>query len=339
MPIRGLQLTKAVNNEFKIGNVIFVSKDKLPRIRKRLGFPIVVSELHQIVSKKPKIFSEQIKEFFEYSETYAITHFSGVPKNEEIENIRRIEKALNYLSFSKLGFSKRSFQDRIEIKSSDKVLHHRTVNLNKGRAIYTYGSRSLDPFYLILDKNWKEFHKTKFYFEFIKIINQEIKLNSKWKTTLVSIGNLAGKSRNSHDIPESFLRNIIAMEMLLTTQNDKILNKLVERAGYLLDWTEEWQKNDLAGRIEKMYVKRNNYVHDGKADMITDDDLIFTDDLLFNLLNAVVRNLNKVTSKQILIDFSDKYQCEKMLGLKSEYQFWKFEYLRKKYNKGDLKKI
>ena len=129
------------------------------------------------------------------------------------------------------------------------------------------------------------------------------------------------------------------MEMLLTIQNEKIQEKLIERLGYLLDWNEEWINQDLPKKIQKIYKKRCDFVHDGVTEGITKEDLIFTDDLLFNLLNNIFRNLDKIPSKGKLIEYSDNYRCEKHLGLKSKYQFGKFQYMRKKYYKEDIKNL
>ncbi len=339
-PIRGLILTKAVNNEMKIGNVLFVSKTKLPRIRKRLGFPVTVSNLGEIGKDTPPFFKKQVDNFFNYSETYAISHFTGTPGENEKENYKKVEKAINLISLSNLGYAKRKFDNKIEIKSSEKIQDNRLLTLDKNRKQFSLGFKKLHPTQTELNDEWKTFQKSFFYWTFLKMINGEKKINTKWRNTLISSANILGKSLNSHDIPESFLRNIITLEMLLTTQNEKIEEKIIERLGYFLDWNEEWINKNLTGRIKEIYKKRCDYVHDGETESITKNDLIFTDDLLFNLLNNIVRNLDKITSKGKLVEFSEKYRCEKQLGIKSKYQFRKFEYVRKiYYNEDDIKKI
>jgi len=339
VPIRGLLLTKEVNNELKVGNVLFVSKERLPRIRKRLGIPLVISKLGKIGIDNPESLERRINDFFKSSKTFAITHFSGTPKNNEIQNIRKIEKAINLVPFSKLGYSTRNFKQKIEIKSSDKILYNEKIYIDKNNKRLSINFNSLHTIPLELNSTWKKFQRRFFYFQLLKIVNGEQKIKRKWKNTLISTANLIGKSINSHDIPEAFLRNVIAMEMLLVNQNEKIKEKLIERSAYLLEWYKDWSENKLPEKIEALYKKRCDFVHDGDTENISKEDLIFSDDLLFNLINNIFRNIDKIDSKGSLIDFSNKYQCEKKLGLKSKLQFGRFEYMKKEYRDLDIENL
>jgi hypothetical protein len=173
----------------------------------------------------------------------------------------------------------------------------------------------------------------------IDIINDKEKIKSKWKNLLTSVARMVGKGLNSHDIPESFLKNVIALEMLLVNQSERIEDKLIERSGYFLDWSEHWVQDDIENRIRQVYGKRCKYVHDGEVQGITKQDLIFTDDLLFNIFNNILRNIDKIQSKGDLIEFSEKYKCEKKLQIKSKFQFPRFQYVRKKYERSDVRKM
>jgi hypothetical protein len=332
-PIGGLELTSAIKNEIKVGNVIFVSRDKLPRIRKRLGFPIPISKLDNIGHSGNRKFQKEInKDFFDYSKTFAVLHFSGDPKENEPDNLRKIEKAINLVSFSMLGFTTRKFDYKIEIKSFEKVPNNRVLTVDKNNSSYSLNFKRLHPLEFILNEDWKSFHEHFHYFNFLDLVNKNNKISPKWKNTLISAGNLIGKGLNSHDIHDSFLKNVIALEMLLTNQGEKIAEKLIERSGYLLDWNKEWIKNDFPQKIKEVYNKRCNYVHDGKTDQISKEDLIFTDDLVFNIYNCIIKNLDRVSSKKYLIEFSVKYQCEKKLKIQSsKYQLGKFQFMRKRY--------
>ena len=83
VPISGLKLTDSVHNELKVGNTIFVSKNKLARIRKRLGIQVPISKLNNIGIDAPKTY---VTEFFKSSQTYAVLHFNGIPKEKYFEN-------------------------------------------------------------------------------------------------------------------------------------------------------------------------------------------------------------------------------------------------------------
>ena len=172
--------------------------------------------------------------------------------------------------------------------------------------------------------------------KFLKILNGEISVKSKWRNLLISSAKIVGESLNSHNIPEAFLKNVIALEMLLVGQSEKIEEKLIERSRYLLDWCEHWEKESLEEKIRTVYKKRCDYVHDGKTSSITKEDLIFTDDLIFNIFNNIINSIEKIVSKGTLIEFSDKYQAEKKLNLSSKYQFGKFQYLKRTYEPIDI---
>ncbi|MBJ6366942.1 HEPN domain-containing protein [Snuella sedimenti] len=336
VPISGLKLTGTISNELKVGNVIFVSKSRLPRIRKRLGIQIPISKLGNIGVNTPKRYKISLRDFFEFSQTYAVLNFTGVPKEKYFDNIRLIEDAIDLITFSSLGFSTRRFHYKIQIKNSEYSLRNKTLLIDKKNLRLILGSKSLHPLPLELNERWKEFHNNFYYHKLLAIINREVEINSKWRNLLISVAKMIGKSLNSHDIPESFLKNIIALEMLLVNQSEKIEDKIIERTRYLLDWYEKWETNQIETRISEMYKKRCDYVHDGKFKEITKEDLIFTDDLLFNIYNNLLKNINKISSKGKLIEFSDKYKCEKQLGIESKYQFGKFQYLNKVYEKSDL---
>src|SRR5437762_6771983 len=76
VPIGGLVLTKAVDQEFRIRRVLFVAKEKLPRIRQRLGIQTPISQI--------KI-STSYKHFFEDADAFAVTRCKGTPATSKLE--------------------------------------------------------------------------------------------------------------------------------------------------------------------------------------------------------------------------------------------------------------
>jgi hypothetical protein len=336
-PIRGLLLTAFIKNEIEIENVLFISREKLPRIRKKLGIPIVISELQNIGLNNPESFKESVTNFFTDSPTYAVVHFNGVPNESRNENIRRIERAINILVFSNLGFNTRKFDNHVEIKSSQKILLTKEIVIDKNHKRFSLNLKVISPTPLELNERWLNFHKSFFYLKLLKIISGS-KSKTKWIETLKSVAITIGKSQNTHNLPDAFLGNMISMEMILTTKNDKISQKLIERTEFLLGWSEEWENQKIDKRLEDLYKKRCDYVHDGNTKNISVEDLIFTDDLLFNIINNLVKGIGKIDSKSKLIEFSDKYQCEKKLEKKSKSKFQpgSFQYMKKRYQDLDL---
>lgn len=340
IPVNGLKLTKDVNEEFVVNRVTFVTKEKLPRIRKRLGLPATLSDLTEIIDKNDRGIKPIIKDFFESSKVFAVLPYKGRPNEKQKDCIRIVREELDILSLSQLGWSTRKFNKRIEIKTSDKVLIYKTIDINKHKIELTHGLKTtFSPVPLILDKRWVSFHKRFFFFELIKIIRGELTVSKKWRTILHRASVMIGQSQNSNDLPFCLLWSVIALEMILTREGEKISEQLVSRCEYFLGWNEEWVNEKYDSRIRNIYKKRCDFVHNGDIKLIEIKDLLFTDDLIFNILNNIVRYNTKIQDLKDIIEFSAKYEAEKLLNQKSKYQFGKFELMRKHYSEDDYKEI
>ncbi|HUX55140.1 MAG TPA: hypothetical protein VMV56_12045 [Williamwhitmania sp.] len=340
IPIEGLRLTKEVNEEFVVNRVTFVTREKLPRIRKRLGLPATLSDLTEIISQNDNGFKQIFKDFFQSSKTFAVLPYRGKPKEKQKDCIRIVREELNILSLSQLGWLRRNFNNRIEIKTSDKALIYSTIDINKRHKEFTHGVKTIfNPAPFILDKKWISFHKKFFFFELLKIIGGVSMVSIKWRTILHRAAVMIGQSQNSNDLPFCLLWNVIALEMLLTKEGEKISDKLVSRCEYFLGWNEEWASEKYDFRIRNVYKKRCNFVHNGDIKLIEIQDLLFTDDLIFNILNNIVRYKNKIQDIKDIVGFSEKYEAEKLLNQKSKYQFGKFKLMKKHYSENDYKEI
>jgi hypothetical protein len=339
-PIDGLELTKDVKEEFIVNRVIFVSRKKLPRIRKRLGFPTTISELTKVAFKQDKGVEKYLRDFFVSSKTYAILPYKGNPKDKEKDCIRLVGEELDILSFSQLGWSTRQFNRRLVIKTIDKGQYFRTIDVNKQKKELTYSlKKSVSPVPFIIDKNWVAFHKRFFFFDYLKLIRGKSNITRQWRTILHRVAILAGQSQNSNDLTFCFLWNVITLEMLLIKRGERISEKLSERAEYFLGWNEEWTKENYEQRIKEIYSKRCDFVHNGDVRLIEIKDLLFTDDLIFNILNNIIRFQGKINDFEKIVEFTEKYKAEKLLDQKSKYQFGKFEIMRKHYTPDDFQNI
>lgn len=339
-PIDGLELTKVINNEILINRVTFVSKEKLPLIRKRLGIPIPLSELLKNTGKREKSIEKITKDFFESSKTFAVLPYKGKPEEKEKDCIRLVRDELNILALSQIGWSSRRFNRRLEILTSDKTPYFRKINIDKETAGYTYDiKKAFSPLPLVTNEKWLSFHKRFFFLELLRMIKGKSSISKDWRTILHRVAILVGQSQNSDDLPTCFIWNVIALEMLLTDDNDKISDMLINRAEYFLGWHKEWNNSNYEQRIKDIYKKRCDFVHKGSNKYIDINDLIFTDDLLFNILNNIVRFRNKIKDKRDIIEFAKKFEAEKLLNLKSKYQFGKFEMMRKHYTDNEFRNI
>jgi hypothetical protein len=130
---------------------------------------------------------------------------------------------------------------------------------------------------------------------------------------------------------------MIALELLLTKQGDKVNETLPTRAEAFLGWTGFWAVENFADRIQKIYGKRCKLVHQGERDLIKRKDLLFTDDLLFNLLVNIVGHHLIFSNKESIIEFSNKVQAEHLLGVKPKTRPKTLHYVHNYYSEEILR--
>lgn len=307
-PIGNVVLPEAVKGEFTVNRVLFVSRNKLPRIRKRLGINMRLSEI------KRQIYSD----LFNSAETFAVVRQSGRPAEIEPKCFRLVKDAISILALSQLGFSRRKFTGYIGLFGE----HHGTTAhnafLNTENPAMSFDDRlTRSPMPLRLDGTWKTFQTKLFFFKLLRILHRELRVDPQWRDDLERAAILIGQSVNTNDIAASFLWNMIALELLLPDPGrGKRKDTLPEFAEAFLGWSEEWEAENYQGRIQDLIEKRNDFVHDGKREKILEQDLLFLDDLLLNLLFNIVKYSNIFSSRQAIIDFVEKLSAERKLGLK-----------------------
>lgn len=328
-PIYNLEITNEIKGELKIGRVIFVDINKIPLIRKRLGFPLVFSKINR---------NTVTEDFFKESKTYAILSFHGIPKEKEFECREIIENAVNILSVSQLGYCSRRNNRQFGIINQrgyarNFILNKTAFNGNINRSVES------KPLPFRLDKKWQEYHKDFFFFDLLFIISSSSKMQKKWKETILRAAAMSGKSMQSRDLEYSFLWNMIIVEMLLTEQGDRYSDSLPERAEAFIGWVGFWNEKKFEERIKELYKKRCQFVHDGNSHNISVEDVLFTDDLVFNLMWNIVKHIQLFPSKESIIEFSNKVKAERLLGIKSKILPKTFRFMNREMDITDLNRI
>ena len=192
------------------------------------------------------------------------------------------------------------------------------ILLDKGGEEGIVGSERVDhPLPLTLDKQWNEYHRGSFFGRFTKILRGVSKTKATWKKDLTRSIRLVGKSVNSYDISSAFLWNMVALEMLLAKHGDKYSTVIPKRIESLLGWIGFWDTMKFEEKIDEVYNLRCKVVHDGRLDLVTPDKLLFTEDLLVNVLENLLRHPKFFQSKDDLINFADLVGAEHLLGQKS----------------------
>lgn len=328
-PIYQLEIGDTLKGEITVGRVIFVDIKKLTRIRKRLGFPATISK----VEKK---FHDPI--FFKESKTYALLAFTGIPELKENYCRKMVEDAINIISASQLGYCSRRNNSQFGIIRQHADVSRMLVNkkILEGYLNISVENKVL-PF--ILNNDWLEFHKSFFFFDLLKIISRKDKMQKKWKDTIIRAAIMSGKSMQSRDLEYCFLWNMIIIEMLLTEQGDKYSESLPERAEAFIGWVGYWKDQNYEEAIKKLYSKRCQFVHDGNSKDITINDVLFTEELVFNILHNIIKHIKLFPSKQSVIDFSNKVKAEKCLKVKPRIQPKTLKFSRRVGNDDELKRI
>jgi hypothetical protein len=248
-----------------------------------------------------------------------------------------IRDELALLNLSKLGYAKRS-----QI-ASPSISRERPTGSRSYLILRTDGKAWSQPNQAVgnlgalrLDGVWKRFHEKGFFHTLIRIIRGEIHVSKAWRRDLRNAAILVGQSQTSSDVPQAFLWNMIALELLLTEQGDKYSEELPARAEAFLGWIGFWGQENFAERIREVYTKRSAFVHAGRRDLITRQDLFFTDDLLFNILINIIGHHRLFKDKTDVVSFSKRVQAEHLLGVNAKVRPKSLRFLRRFYSEKDF---
>ncbi|MDH5524739.1 MAG: HEPN domain-containing protein [Desulfobulbaceae bacterium] len=332
-PVRNLHIGNAVDFEFTVNRVTFINSSRLAKRRRRYGFNTPLSEIK-------KKYKGILGSFFHEEKTFATLRFAGKGKDVKQRFINQVNDELSIISLSQLGYSKRinnnspslSEEKRLGRRSS---LMYNLTNDTSYQPNEVVGKKGS----LRLDVDWKEFQKEFFFYDLIKIISGKTKVAPKWRIDITNAAILAGQSQSGQDIPQCFLWNMIALETLLTQRDDKYSEKLPERTEAFIGWAKDWKVEDFETKIKDIYLKRCLFVHTGQRDHISVADILFSDDLLLNVLNNIVKHPRIFGSKRKLIEFSEKVRAEHTLGIKTKVRPKTLRLLRPQYTKNDLEEI
>jgi hypothetical protein len=309
VPVDALYLTDTVGKEFRVDRVRFVHRDKLPRVRRRLGFGMPVSELKK---------TTWVKEFFERAPALAVVRGSGTQEEVEQKCLELVREELSLLSLSQLGYSKRRQMGPI-VPAGE--VSHASVNYMVARSRDMTGTlmarRTAPITQMRLDERWKNHQDHVFFTSLLKILRQETKVQASWRKELRRASVMLGESVGSNDPFKSFLWNMVVLEMLLTKdEKGEMLDILPKRVGALLDGFAYWKADNYEGRIKNAYKKRNALLHQGRRDEVTDQDIAFIDHILVNVLRNLVSHPKLFSSKDAFVNFSEKVEAQRTLGVK-----------------------
>jgi hypothetical protein len=172
--------------------------------------------------------------------------------------------------------------------------------------------------------------------DLLRMITATRSLSKSWRTELRKATILIGLSQAAYTLPDAFLWNMIALELLLTKQGDQVKNELPSRAEALLGWSVDWAKAEFDRRIRDVYQKRCLMVHQGDRESPASEDLFFTDDLLLSLLVNIAGHPKLFASKNDVIEFSRRVEAERLLGIKPRVRPKTLRFLKRRYTPRDF---
>jgi hypothetical protein len=319
-PIVGVRFYQDSKGEFEIGKTLVISGEKLKRKRKIFN--------HNVSVKKLLIENKIDPNFISDERTYVISCEGNIGSKAKDIMTKRIREDLDILALSQLSGSRKHNSKILIAKYEDKnFFEHVLLNPKIGKAVNS--SKRIGSFgFFNIAKQWHTRNDSFYFTDLLKIIFKESSAyNNNWRNDIKRAAILAGQSQQSEDIVKAFIWNIIAIETLVIEQNDKISVAIPERIGSLISWFPNWELDNFIGRIEKMYKKRCGFVHAAKYDDITQDDLIFSDQLIINILINVVKNIKHFNRKEALIKFSEMNKARKLLGLKHDFRKYDLHYI------------
>lgn len=311
-PIENVALTHATGNKFRIDRLTLVTYDYLRSQRRSFGIPKRLSDLQKR--------GEGLKEyFFKKSQTFAVVRATGILGELEPKVLRLAREELAILALSHLGYSHRRRRAVPSIMGERPAGSRSSFVINTSDASWTHAVRTLGATQpLALTAQWIQFHRRLFFPKLLRVLRSRGARTKEWQADLRNAAILLGLSQMSTDSPQAFLWNMIALELLLTRQEDTYVDALPTRAEAFLGWVGYWQVQDFERRIRAAYQKRCQLVHRGERELIDAKDVIFTDQLLLNLMSNIVVNIDRFPSKKSIIDFSKMVEAERLLGVKAK---------------------
>ena len=143
----------------------------------------------------------------------------------------------------------------------------------------------------------------------------------------------------SPNLWESFLYNMIALEILLVGGGGKTETILVDRLTTLFGWLTNEKKAKWENLISRLYKLRCKFVHNGMLQDITINDLLDSDMLLANVLYNLCALSNTIKSKSDLIELSKKIDARRVLGMKMIDRPKAIKFRTQAYTKKDLEQL
>jgi hypothetical protein len=309
VPVYNLRLTGWSTNRIKVRDTTFVEKDRFCRNKTIYG--IKISPRYW---QKWKRHNQAIWDKFE---CIGIVHLPTDDKTAPNIAIARqmVRRDLFALTALQLGYAGRHFTSQPDIFDNWSISSVASFEITENKQWHTDGRvvRPMGTFHL--DERWLRWSQMTFASNLLAVINQETVISSSWQNTLFNAAVRIGKSLSSISLEDALLNGMIALELMLVSRNETTRDTLPLRVEDFLGWSGKW--SNLQQRILNLYNKRNEIAHRGHSE-IGHEDIILLDDILFNILCNIAKNLSALDSIEAVKAFSERRRAAEILGLPSD---------------------
>lgn len=330
-PVIGLELTSEVNFEHQVVRATFVASDRVPRRRKRLGFPRPISTLRGN-------YPAPIERVLNVAPTVVVLKQRGTGREAQDTCVSLAREELALLTLSQLGYARRLNAAAPVISTEGSRSVRAALMLNAKHNVWYQSNQSLGKqLTLRLDGRWLNWQRNFFYTRLLKILRKEITVTPSWRKDIRNAATMVGFGYASQDVAQAFLWNMIAIETLLARRGERYSEQLPRTVEAFIGWAVDW--TDYSERLREAYELRSKVVHEGSRDLVEVPDVLFTDELFFNILNNLCWHINIFRSKSDVIDFAERRAAEVLLGIDAKVRPKTLRFTAKRWRPEDLKAI
>ena len=308
-PVFGLSLDDDIGNELKFKRVLFVSAKKIPRIRKRLGIPEVISYYEKSCCTRMELFSEV--------NTYAWVPFRWTEKKTDLSCERRIVQNAVWILASSLFSRYERHRFRLSLTPNiERRIHESAYIFNSSKPEMRASHGVLGPIEdYNLGKLEYSFLRGHFFNELIVVNSWKTPIKPKWLKLINRAASLAGRSYLADTLSDAFMYVMIAIEVLLSQQGDKHAEVIASRINSFFSWYFDNNDDRWKAIVNRLYKLRCDFVHDGKGENLNGLDLYNAEILLRNLLRNICMKPYRFPTKKAITDHSRKVEARRVLDL------------------------
>jgi len=118
------------------------------------------------------------------------------------------------------------------------------------------------------------------------------------------------------------------------------MEDLAKRVEIFLGWAGFWgHDKDFIAKVEDMHKVRHRIVHQADLSELRLDHLLFSDDLVFNLLLNLVKQYQLFKRQGDVIEFCRKIEAERILKLKPRVRPKSFRATAPRYSDKDRAEV